>query len=135
MDESATPGKRRSSRSNVLLAAVIEVGAASISVKLRNLSEQGALVEGDHLPLENSDIVFCRNDLRVHGRVAWVNNKQAGIAFAEPLSTQDVLRNVPQPRQRVHATYKRPALNPKALSASEQAAMEHWLALMASRLP
>lgn len=135
MDESATPGNRRSSRSNVLLAATIEVGAASIPVKLRNLSEQGALVEGGNLPLENSDILFCRNELRVHGRVAWVNHKQAGIAFAEPLSTQEVLRNVPQPRRRVHTDYKRPALNPRALSPSEQAAMDHWLALMTSKRP
>lgn len=119
----------------MLLSAAIEVGAATIPVKLRNLSEQGALVEAGQLPVENSEIVFCRNDLRVQGRVAWVNNKQAGIAFAEPLSTQDVLRNVPQPRRRVHTEYKRPALNPRALTPTEQAAMEHWLALMASKRP
>lgn len=135
MDESSSPGKRRSSRSNVLLAATLDLGGASIPVKLRNLSEQGALVEADNLPLEESEIMFCRNDLRVLGRIAWVNEKQAGIAFAEPLSTQDVLRNVPQPRRRVHLDYKRPALNPRNLSVNEQAAMEHWLALMASKRP
>ena len=135
MDESANPGNRRSSRSNVLLAATIELGGASIPVKLRNLSEQGALVEADNLPLEDSEIIFCRNDLRVLGRIAWVNNKQAGVAFAEPLSTQDVLRNVPQPRRRVHTDYRRPALNPRTLSANEQAAMVHWLELMESRRP
>jgi hypothetical protein len=99
------------------------------------LSELGALIEGDKLPLEGTEITFCRNDLRVPGRIAWVSKKQAGVAFADPLSTQAVLRNVPQPRSRVHTDYRRPALSPRALSRSEQAAMEHWLAMMESRRP
>jgi hypothetical protein len=135
MDESTSPKNRQSSRSNVLLAATIELGGASIPVKLRNLSELGALIEGDKLPLEGTEITFCRNDLRVPGRIAWVSKKQAGVAFADPLSTQAVLRNVPQPRSRVHTDYRRPALSPRALSRSEQAAMEHWLAMMESRRP
>ena len=43
---------RRSRRSPVLLAASIEVGGTSLKVKLRNLSEEGALIEGERLPEE-----------------------------------------------------------------------------------
>ena len=130
MDESNSPGNRRSRRSNVLLSAALELGGSSIPVKLRNLSEQGALIEGKNLPLEGCEVQFKRNDLSVAGRVAWVNESQAGIAFHEPLSTQEVLRNVSQPRPRIQSEYRRPPLNPRSLSAHEQAAMEHWMALM-----
>ena len=122
-------------RSNVLLAATIESSGASIPVKLRNLSEQGALIEGANLPVESSEILFRRNDLAVCGRIAWISGKQAGVAFSNPLSTQDVLRNVPQPRPRVKSDFKRPALNPRSLSPLEQASMEHWWELMGSKRP
>lgn len=135
MDESNAPGNRQSRRSNVLLSATIEFGGASIPVKLRNLSEDGALIEGRNLPLEGSDLIFERNDLRVPGRIAWVNQLQAGIAFGEPLSTQDVLQNVPQPKPRVHSDYKRPGFHRRSLSVREQAAMEHWMALMPTPRP
>ena len=133
MDESNSPGNRQSSRSNVLLAATIEVGGAAISVKLRNLSEQGALIEGPELPVEGSEVLFKRNELSVRGRVAWIKGKHAGIAFAVPLSTQEVLRNIPQPKPRVQSGYRRPALNPRNLSMSEQVALESWMTMMASK--
>lgn len=130
MDQSTTPGNRRSRRSNVLLAATLEIGGAVIPVKLRNLSEHGALIQGPKLPIEGSELVFCRNELRAHGRIAWVNGEHGGVAFSSPLSTQDVLQNVPQPKPRVHQEYKRPGLNPRSMSPQEQASMEHWLAIM-----
>ncbi len=133
MDESNNPGNRRSRRSNVLLAATLQLGTQSYSVKLRNLSEHGALIEGKDLPIEGSELQFKRNDLSVPGRVAWVNGSHAGIAFSRALSTQDVLQNIPQPKPRVHADYKRPGFQPRALSAQEQAAMEHWMSLMAMK--
>jgi hypothetical protein len=135
MDESNAPTNRRAQRSNVLLSATIEFGSASLAVKLRNLSEQGALIEGKNLPVEGSEVTFKRNDLSVAGHVAWVSDTQAGIAFCRPLPTQEVLRNVSQPKPRVQPEYKRPPLNPRALSKHEQAAMEHWLRLMATRRP
>ena len=131
MDESNAPQNRRSRRSNVLLSATLELGGATHSVKLRNLSEHGALIEGQNLPIEGSEVTFKRNDLSVPGRVAWVNGAHAGIAFSASLSTQDVLQNVPQPRPRVQTEHRRPGLNPRSLSPREQAAMEHWMSLMA----
>ena len=46
MDESSVNHNRRSRRSPVLLAATIELGATAHDVKLRNLSSDGALIEG-----------------------------------------------------------------------------------------
>jgi len=133
MDESQTPGNRRSRRSNVLLSATIEVGGAAMPVKLRNLSEQGALVEGAKLPVEGSELLFRRNDLTVKGRIAWVSGAQAGIAVSESLSQQEVLRNIPQPKPRVQPDCKRPALQARTLTVAEQVAMEHWLSIMPSK--
>jgi len=82
------------------------------------------------MPVEQSEIVFQRNDLRVAARVAWVKGHQAGIAFANPLSTQEVLRNVPQPKARVQSEYRRPGFSPRALPRQEQAAMDYLMKLM-----
>ena len=100
MDESSMNQNRRSHRSNVLLAASIEASGAVVPVKLRNLSTEGALIEGDGLPLEGSEVLFRRNELSVNSRVAWVLGKQAGVAFTRPIPQEDVLRNIPKPRYR-----------------------------------
>ncbi|MEO5773400.1 MAG: PilZ domain-containing protein [Sphingomicrobium sp.] len=135
MDESNAPRNARSPRANVLLAATIEVSGASIAVKLRNLSEQGALIQGERLPVEGSEVLFRRNDLSVAGRIAWVDGQYAGVAFAAPLHPQDVLRNIPQPKPRVHNDYRRPALNPRALTAQEQQLLDSWMGAPTPKLP
>lgn len=117
---------RRARRSNVLLAASIETSGASVPVKLRNLSTEGALVEGDDLPVEGSEVLFKRNELSVKSRVAWVNGAHAGVAFRRPIAQEDVLRNIPKPRQRVPADYRRPALATRAMTAEERRLAESW---------
>lgn len=127
MDLSNHPQKRRSDRSNVLLAASLEVSGQVLSVKLRNLSAEGALVESDRLPVEGSQLLFRRNDLEVQARVCWVAGKHAGLAFAEPLNAQQVLRHVPKPRARMHAGYRRPGLSCRPLSDEERRLFETYL--------
>src|SRR5690349_2452044 len=100
MDESSMIANRRSRRSPVLLAASIETDGASIAVKLRNLSEEGALIEADDLPKEGSSTCFMRKDLRVNGRLVWVHGRYAGIAFDRPLNPDQVLRNIGKPKSK-----------------------------------
>lgn len=127
MDQSNNPLQHRSPRANVLLAATLDVSGTSLPVKLRNLSEQGALIQAERLPVEGSEVLFRRNDLAVPGRIAWVDGHHAGVAFAVPLHAQDVLRNIPQPKPRVHLDFKRPALHPRALTLQEQRLLESWM--------
>ena len=127
MDESSFTHTRRSRRSNVFLAASIEVSGTSVPVKLRNLSSQGALVEGDGLPVEGSEILFRRKDLSVKGRVAWVMDKQAGVAFNALLPQEDVLRNIPSPRPRVMPDFRRPGLACRKLTPDEQRLVDSWV--------
>jgi hypothetical protein len=127
MDESSMFKDRRSRRSPVLLAATVDVAGQPVPVKLRNLSEEGALVEGDRLPLEGSVTFFRRNELRLKSRVVWVQGRYAGVAFDEPLKTEQVLRNVPKPRPRAPADFRRPGLACRPLTDYERRMVERWM--------
>jgi len=112
----------------VLLAATLEIAGQPVPVKLRNLSEQGALVEGDRLPLEGSTTYFERNELRLKGRVIWVQGKYAGVGFDETLKPEQVLRNIPPPRPKPQSYFRRPGLACRPLSNYERRMLERWLA-------
>ena len=126
MDESSINHNRRSRRSNVLLAATIEVSGAVLPVKLRNLSTEGALIEGSGLPIEGAEVLFRRNDLAVRSRVAWVHDNHAGIAFKSPILPADVLRNIPAPRHRAQPDFRRPRLATRELTAEEKRLAASW---------
>ena len=127
MDESSMSQNRRSRRSPVFLAASVEVAGTPQPVKLRNLSEEGALIEGELLPAEGTTTFFQRNDLRLKSRVVWVEGRYAGVAFARQLRSEEVLRHVPQPRQRVNSEFRRPGLACRPLTADERKMVEKWM--------
>ena len=127
MDESGMMQNRASRRSPVLLAASVEIGGTPVPVKLRNLSQQGALIEGERLPEEGSTTFFERNDLRLKSRVVWVHGRYAGVAFGRPLNPEEVLRNVPQPKPKAQQEFRRPGLSCRPLSAYERRMLETWM--------
>lgn len=110
MDESSQSQNRKTRRSNVLMAASLELSGTSVPVKLRNLSADGALVEGEKLPVEGASILFRKGDLSMPGNVAWVKGRQAGVSFAQKLNPEQLLRHVPAPRARVAPSFRRPGL-------------------------
>ena len=124
---------RRSRRAPVLLAANIEVRGVATVVKLRNLSAQGALIEGERLPAEGSITYFQRNDLRLRCEVKWVEGRYAGIRFARELDREEVLRYIPPPRETFRPEFKRPGLACKPLSPAERKMIEAWVATAATR--
>jgi hypothetical protein len=117
----------RSHRSPVLLTASVEVDGVPYTVKLRNLSEEGALIEGEHLPAEGVEAYFERNQLRLKSRVVWVEGRYAGVAFARSLKPEEVLRNIPRPRQEPKQEFKRPGLACRPLTAYERRMLERWM--------
>ena len=127
MDESSTTHNRRSRRSHVLMAASIETAGAAMPVKLRNLSTEGALVEGDALPAVDSDVVFRKNELQLMGRVAWVTGRRAGIAFETMLDPESVMRHVPKPRPQAKLDFRRPRIKETRLSHGERKIAEDWI--------
>jgi hypothetical protein len=127
MDESNMSQNRKSRRSPVYLAAAVEIAGVAQPVKLRNLSEEGALIESERLPLEGTTTFFERNELRLKSRVVWVEGRYAGIAFARPLRQEEVLRHVPQPRQVTQGDFRRPGLACRPLTAHERTMIEKWM--------
>jgi hypothetical protein len=128
MDESSMMKNRRSRRSPVLLAATVEAGGKPVSVKLRNLSEEGALIEGEQLPPEGSSTFFERNELRLKSRVVWVHGRYAGVAFDDRLDPEQVLRNVPTRKPKAQLTdFRRPGLACRPLSDYERRMLERWM--------
>jgi hypothetical protein len=128
MDESSMMKNRRSRRSPVLLAATVEVAGTPVTVKLRNLSEEGALIEGEPLPFEGSSTFFERNDLRLKSRIIWVQGRYAGVAFEQPLKPEDVLRNIPAPKRPTQLNdFRRPGLACRPLTEYERRMLERWM--------
>lgn len=126
MDQSSISQNRRSRRSNVLLAASLEVCGTTLPVKLRNLSSDGALVQAEGLPVEGSEVLFRRNDLSIPSRVAWVHGNHAGVAFRVELQPEVVLRNIPKPKPRMKPEFKRPGFTCRELTPEERRMVEVW---------
>ena len=127
MDESSKAQNRRSRRSNVLMAACVECAGASVPVKLRNLSKDGALVEAGSLPPVGTRVRFRKGELALSGHVAWEAGTRAGIAFDHPLDPESVLRHVPEPRPRQFLEYRRPRLRGQELTPGERKVAEDWI--------
>lgn len=124
MDQSNTSQNRKTRRSNVLMSASLELSGTSLPVKLRNLSAEGALVEGDKLPVEGAALLFRKGDLSVSGTIAWVKGRQAGVNFGQKLNPEQLLRHVPAPRPRVTQNFRRPGL--KKFTDSDQGYGDAW---------
>ena len=78
------PEDRASPRTNLLLAATAVVGGRPLPVRIRNLSETGALVEGAGLPDAGSKLILNRGDLEVSATVAWSSAARRGVRFDGP---------------------------------------------------
>jgi hypothetical protein len=112
----------------VYLKASLEVDGIPVPVTLRNLSAEGALVEGECLPPQGATTRFQRDKLRVKARVAWVHDRLAGIAFDRDLKREDVLRHVPTPSpQPLPACVKRPGFASRPLAEHERRMLEAWV--------
>lgn len=126
MDESSVTQNRRSTRSPVLLSAKVEVNGKEIPVILRNLSSNGALIEGAGLPGDGATTKFHRNELTVEGRIVWVEGRYAGISFDRELDREELLRHVPKPRQRIEPQFRRPGLACAPLSDADRKMIQMW---------
>ncbi|MEA3079551.1 MAG: hypothetical protein QOF05_959, partial [Sphingomonadales bacterium] len=133
MDESSNTQNRRSGRSPVLLSAEIEIEGAAVAVILRNLSSEGALIEGATLPSEGAATIFRRKGLTVEGRIVWVEGRFAGLAFDRQLDREEMHREIPKPRRRVEPSYRRPGLASEPLTDGERHMIQLWLTPSAFR--
>lgn len=110
-----------------MLTANLAVAGVKYEVKLRNLSEDGVLVEGDELPVEGSVAKFERNGLSVKSTIVWVEGRFAGVRFGRSLKSENILRHVPKPRPLEPTVFKRPSLACRPLSVPERKMVERWM--------
>ena len=85
---------RESARSNVFLAAAIASAGRTLPVRLRNISVQGALIEGDSLPANGAAVRLSRGHLEARGEIAWQNGDYRGLRFDSPVEVQAWVKKV-----------------------------------------
>ncbi len=127
MDESGTAQNRRSRRSQRMMTATLEVSGRVIDVTLRNLSSDGAQVEGSPVPVEGTKLLFRKGDLALAATIIWTKDKQAGIHFDEKLDPATVLNHVPAPRPRKTGDFRRPGLSSPQLTDRERSLAKSWI--------
>ena len=95
---------RSSPRSNVFLTAALAGDGASRPVRIRNLSVNGALLEGYDFPQEGKKAQLRRGSLCVQGEIAWQNGKYCGLRFDHSILVQEwVKRAGPEAQLRIDA--------------------------------
>ncbi|MEO5938515.1 MAG: PilZ domain-containing protein [Sphingomonas sp.] len=79
-----TPGEQvRAQRKNLFLAAEIETEGLKLPVRIRNLSESGAMIEGAALPGVGAALVLRRLQIELPASVIWRTAGRCGIKFSE----------------------------------------------------
>lgn len=74
-----TDHHERAPRKNLFLAGAIESSQLRAQVRIRNMSENGAMLEGAALPAAGSSLILKRGELEIGGTVAWSNAGRCGI--------------------------------------------------------
>lgn len=78
----------RPPRTNLLLSASVETGAGEAPVRVRNLSEGGAMLEGMGLPAPGERLLLRRTALAIAGTCMWRDGSRCGVRFDRPISVQ-----------------------------------------------
>lgn len=110
-----------------MMTATLEVSGRVIDVTLRNLSSDGAQVEGSEVPVEGSRLQFRKGDLALTGTVIWTKGKQAGILFSQELDPATVLNHVPAARPPKIGDFRRPGLSTPRLTDQERSLANSWI--------
>jgi hypothetical protein len=93
MDTTPGPEHRLEPRSNIFVIATLYGADGSAPVRIRNMSRNGALVEGGVLPPVGAEVRLCRGSLGVTGHLIWLAGRKAGLQFAANIATAEWLPN------------------------------------------
>jgi hypothetical protein len=121
---------RRSKRSLVLLTAKVRTAAGLLDVRLRNLSQNGALLEAEAPPPIGTELVFERGQTIVKARVAWTSESRFGLEFHVPIEESEVLVHVGRPKPVAAepvSLYRRAGFNEKPLTRAQRETAAAWV--------
>jgi hypothetical protein len=77
--------RRGSPRTFLMLAATMRHGGTFLQVRIRNVSEIGALIEGEGLPEPGEIIHLSRGETEIDGVIAWASGVRRGVHFSRPV--------------------------------------------------
>lgn len=96
--EAADSGSVRSlPRSKLLLAGTIESAGMKSPVRIRDLSESGALLEGPAFPLVDTILTLTRLAVQIDARVVWHRPPKCGVEFLGQISIPEWISGKPGP--------------------------------------
>jgi PilZ domain len=96
--------KRQSSRDSLFLSAEITVEGARkpVTVRVRNLSPGGMMIDGNPIFHEGAIVsADVRGIGAVAGKIAWVIDERAGVAFDEEIDPKEARAPVAPAKPRV----------------------------------
>lgn len=85
--------QRAHQRKAMFVTANLSSAAMTGNVRLRNISDSGALIEADTLPPVGERVKLRKGELSATGTIVRREGKQAGIRFERPLDAIDWLPN------------------------------------------
>jgi len=85
-NDSSADNRRVAPRTFLMLAATVTCAGALHQVRIRNVSETGALIEGTDLPEVGRDIMLSRGETEIDAVVAWASGSRRGVHFSRPLA-------------------------------------------------
>lgn len=85
----AAPLQARQPRKNLLLAATIESGALKAPVRIRNLSESGALLDGAALPATGAMLTLRRGEIEMGAMAMWSAGGRCGVRFDGAVAVEE----------------------------------------------
>lgn len=89
-------GRRHHDRTHMFVAATLDSSAGSCPVHIRNMSNDGALIEGAVLADIGAEAMLRRGALQVSARIVWKAGSKAGLAFGAMVIAADwMLKHVP----------------------------------------
>lgn len=82
----AIVNKRKLKRPGTLLSGTVERTAGSQEVRVRDVSPEGALLEGDNLPPVDECVRLSCGTSNVLCQIAWIDGSWCGVQFLQPLA-------------------------------------------------
>ena len=126
-DDMTMDGKRSVKRARVLLAAKLRTAAGEVDVRLRDLSQKGALIELTQPLLLGDEVVFTRGKTIVSARVAWAGGNRAGLEFHQEIDESEVLVHVARPASNTsQQRFRRPRVLSEDISEQERRLARVW---------
>jgi hypothetical protein len=100
---SANNERRGGARGTVLLRATLTAPYGEVRVFVRNLSQGGALIDGDHPVWPGMKVTLNFAGAAIPAQVAWAEEPRFGLAFDALLSEEEVTRYLDTGPSRIEA--------------------------------